>query len=52
MFPTFHKLPEGCGIEMFVSGVEEVQDRVLIVLPFNSSQRLLQWSKRMNISWS
>jgi len=51
-FPAFHKLPEASGIEVFVSGVEELWDMLLIVLKFKSSQRLYQWSKWLKITWS
>jgi len=51
-YPVFHKLPETRRIEIFVSGVEELQDMLLIVLKFKSSQKFLQRSKRMKITWS
>jgi len=52
-FPAFHKSPEARGIEIFVSGVEELQDMLLlIVLRFKSSQKFLQRTKRMKITWS
>jgi len=53
ILPTsVHKSPEACGIEIFVSDVEELQDMLLIVLKFKSSQRLLQQPKRLKITWS
>jgi len=51
-FPAFHKSPEARGIDIFVSCVEELQDMLLIVLKFKSSQKFLQRSKRMKITWS
>ena len=36
-FPVFHKSPEASGTEIFVSGGEELQDMLLIVLKFKSS---------------